>query len=89
VPKLIVQPLAENCFKHGFSGCRPPWRIDIRPEPRKRAVGADREGQRRWALPSLKSTKSTSASSPLPTIMSGSFESLKAEGMAWSTAFCG
>ncbi len=29
VPKLIVQPLAENCFKHGFSGCRPPWHIDI------------------------------------------------------------
>ncbi|MBE0600895.1 MAG: histidine kinase, partial [Firmicutes bacterium] len=30
VPKLIVQPLAENCFKHGFAGCRPPWHIDIR-----------------------------------------------------------
>ena len=29
VPKLIVQPLAENCFKHGFEGCRPPWHIDI------------------------------------------------------------
>ena len=47
VPKLIVQPLAENCFKHGFSGCKPPWRIEIRAAPQERRVGADRAGQRR------------------------------------------
>lgn len=29
VPKLIVQPLTENCFSHGFRGCRPPWHIDV------------------------------------------------------------
>lgn len=29
VPKLVVQPLAENCFKHGFKG-RPPWHIFIK-----------------------------------------------------------
>ena len=30
VPKLLVQPLAENCFKHGFKMSPPPWNIDIR-----------------------------------------------------------
>ncbi len=34
VPKLILQPLAENCFKHGFKDSRPPWRIDVRCEVR-------------------------------------------------------
>ncbi len=29
VPKLILQPVVENCFRHGFAGRRPPWRIDI------------------------------------------------------------
>ena len=29
VPKLIIQPLAENCFMHGFKGKEPPWNIDI------------------------------------------------------------
>lgn len=29
VPKMIVQPLAENCFSHGFRDCRPPWHIRI------------------------------------------------------------
>ena len=29
VPKLILQPLTENCFQHGFKGTRPPWRIQI------------------------------------------------------------
>ncbi|HHV99621.1 MAG TPA: histidine kinase [Clostridiaceae bacterium] len=29
IPKLVVQPLVENCFKHGFKG-RPPWRIVIK-----------------------------------------------------------
>lgn len=28
VPRLIVQPIVENCFKHAFRG-RPPWHIDI------------------------------------------------------------
>jgi sensor histidine kinase YesM len=34
VPKLILQPLAENCFKHGFRDSRPPWRISVRCEVR-------------------------------------------------------
>ncbi len=29
VPKLILQPLCENCFKHGFQSVRPPWRIKV------------------------------------------------------------
>ena len=29
VPKMIIQPLAENCFSHGFKDCRPPWHIRI------------------------------------------------------------
>lgn len=29
VPKLIIQPLAENCFKHGFSKKPAPWNINI------------------------------------------------------------
>lgn len=29
VPKLFIQPLAENCFMHGFKKTEPPWRIDI------------------------------------------------------------
>lgn len=29
VPKVIIQPLVENCFSHGFRDCRPPWRINI------------------------------------------------------------
>jgi sensor histidine kinase YesM len=27
VPKLIIQPLFENCFQHGFSNIEPPYRI--------------------------------------------------------------
>ena len=30
VPKLFIQPLAENCFKHGFKMSPPPWNIDIK-----------------------------------------------------------
>jgi sensor histidine kinase YesM len=30
VPKLLLQPVVENCFKHGFSQKRPPWRVAIR-----------------------------------------------------------
>jgi len=40
VPKVIMQPLAENCFTHGFRDCRPPWRI---------RVEARAEGDR-WSL---------------------------------------
>lgn len=29
VPKLFIQPLAENCFKHGFKETQPPWNIKI------------------------------------------------------------
>jgi sensor histidine kinase YesM len=27
VPKLVIQPLCENCFKHGFANIEPPYRI--------------------------------------------------------------
>ncbi len=30
IPKLIIQPLCENCFKHAFSSIEPPYRIDIK-----------------------------------------------------------
>ena len=29
VPKLCIQPLAENCFKHGFKNAEPPWNVNI------------------------------------------------------------
>ncbi|MFB9275715.1 cache domain-containing sensor histidine kinase [Cohnella cellulosilytica] len=29
VPKLILQPLLENCFAHGFRSVRPPWCIRL------------------------------------------------------------
>lgn len=29
IPKLCIQPLAENCFKHGFKTVEPPWSISI------------------------------------------------------------
>ncbi len=29
VPKFIIQPVIENCFKHGFQTIAPPWRVDI------------------------------------------------------------
>ena len=29
VPKLILQPLAENCFNHAFKDVEPPWHIKI------------------------------------------------------------
>ena len=29
LPKLILQPLAENCFKHGFANMEPPYIIKI------------------------------------------------------------
>lgn len=30
VPKLIFQPIVENCFQHGFSDTPPPWHIKIK-----------------------------------------------------------
>ena len=29
IPKLILQPIAENAFVHGFQDSRPPWRLDV------------------------------------------------------------
>ena len=29
IPKLTIQPLIENCIKHGFKNIRPPWEIKI------------------------------------------------------------
>lgn len=29
IPKLLLQPLIENCFSHGFSNCKPPYFICI------------------------------------------------------------
>ncbi len=80
VPKLIVQPLAENCFKHGFGNCRPPWRIDIRL---RRMNGG-------WELTvedngvgitQIKINEIHRRIVSFTRDMPGSFESLKAEGM--------
>jgi sensor histidine kinase YesM len=30
VPKLILQPLVENCFNHAFAETEPPWKIRIK-----------------------------------------------------------
>lgn len=29
IPKLILQPIVENCFKHGFGNMAPPYRVGI------------------------------------------------------------
>ncbi len=29
VPKLLLQPLVENCFRHGFADRHPPWKVHI------------------------------------------------------------
>ena len=30
LPRLVIQPIVENCIEHAFSDTDPPWRIDIR-----------------------------------------------------------
>lgn len=30
IPKLMLQPLVENCFQHAFAPIAPPWRIDVK-----------------------------------------------------------
>ena len=29
LPRLVLQPLVENCFSHGFKSAEPPWRLSI------------------------------------------------------------
>jgi two-component system, sensor histidine kinase YesM len=80
VPKLIVQPLAENCFKHGFVGCRPPWHIDIRL--RRINGGWELTMQDNGVgISQIKIDEIHQRVLSFAQDMSGSFESLKAEGM--------
>lgn len=30
LPRLVLQPLVENCFSHGFQGVKPPWHLTLR-----------------------------------------------------------
>lgn len=30
VPKLVLQPLVENCFNHGFKRKLPPWNLEVK-----------------------------------------------------------
>lgn len=29
MPRLILQPIVENCFEHGFQTMAPPWRVSV------------------------------------------------------------
>lgn len=29
LPKMVIQPLTENCFAHGFRDVRPPWHVRV------------------------------------------------------------
>lgn len=29
IPKLIIQPVLENCFQHGFKKVLPPWQVSV------------------------------------------------------------
>ena len=46
VPKLIIQPLVENCFQHGFSGVEPPWEIliDVQIAPDEWSLAVEDNG---------------------------------------------
>ncbi len=80
VPKLIVQPLAENCFKHGFAGCRPPWHIDIRLH--RTEGGWELTVQDNGAgMTQRKITEIHQRVVDFTKDMSGNFDNLKAEGM--------
>ena len=41
VPRLILQPFIENCFKYGTTA-RPPWRIELRGALRRTVGGRSR-----------------------------------------------
>jgi len=30
VPKMVLQPLVENCFNHGFKKKLPPWKLEVK-----------------------------------------------------------
>jgi len=30
LPRLVLQPLVENCFTHGFKAVKPPWHVTLR-----------------------------------------------------------
>ncbi len=80
VPKLVVQPLAENCFKHGFSASRPPWRIDI--DLRRIGSGWELTVQDNGVgITQIKINEIHQRILSFEKDMSGSFESLKADGM--------
>lgn len=58
VPKLILQPIVENCFQHGLKGVKPPWviRIEIGKDERDWwiRVGDNGKGFDREAVEMLK-----------------------------------
>ena len=39
IPKLTIQPLIENCIKHGFKNIRPPWEIKIEGRLMRKIAG--------------------------------------------------
>ncbi|MCD9023755.1 cache domain-containing sensor histidine kinase [Cohnella silvisoli] len=43
VPKLILQPLLENCFTHGFQKVEPPWTIRV-------VIQQEREDSNSWSI---------------------------------------
>ena len=47
VPKLIIQPIVENCFKHGFNNWPPVWKMSIHAEADERrwSVGVSNNGK--------------------------------------------
>jgi sensor histidine kinase YesM len=47
IPKLIIQPLCENCFTHAFASIEPPYRVGIKVEgtPEKWSIRVDDNGE--------------------------------------------